>query len=308
MAFSDTWSLTAHAVGCLFLAKSLWSVCNWAYICFFRPGKDLRKTYGEWAVVTGATDGIGKAMAVELSKLGMKVILLSRTQQKLEETAKELKTESAVLAVDFANFDKAAREKVKQLLAGKDIGVLVNNVGISYDHPAFFHEVDSERVEALVELNINATTRLTHDCLPAMLAKKAGAVVNIASIAGVASSPLLTQYSASKAYVIRLTEGLGGEYKGKGVDFQAQYPHLITTKLAKLRHPSLTVPTPETYAKAAVRAIGYDTVISPYFAHYVLAELMSRLPASLQDFIGMQLHLPIRKRALKKKADAAKTQ
>ncbi|CAD7940595.1 unnamed protein product [Amoebophrya sp. A120] len=306
--FSETWSWTAHLLGCLVLTKAFYAVAQWTYICFFRPGKDLKKCYGEWAVVTGATDGIGKAIAQELSKQGMKVVLLSRTLSRLEETQKELRGESAVCVVDFSNYDDAARAKVAAVLKGKDVGLLVNNVGISYDHPAFFHEVEKDRQEQLISLNVTATTRMTADCLPAMLEKKKGAVVNIASISGVSSSPLLTQYSATKAYVIRLTEGLSAEYEKKGIHFQCQYPHFVTTKLAKLRKPSLTIASPNAYAKAAVRAIGYDTLISPYWSHYVCAELLAKLPLSLQSMALMQMHLPIRSKALKKKAEQAKQQ
>ncbi len=125
---------------------SLW----WAkifYVCFLRAGKNLKKQYGEWAVVTGATDGIGKAMAVEFSKKGMKVLLISRDPKKLEDTKSELSGEGhETLAIDYSSFDDKKQEQVKKALEGKDLGILVNNVGVSYDFAEYswsWHDMKS---------------------------------------------------------------------------------------------------------------------------------------------------------------------
>merc|ERR1719456_145087 len=98
-------------------------------------------------------------MAAEFVKQGMKVLLVSRDQQKLLETQKEIGAAGSgeILCVDFNDFGKQRREELRKVLADKDVGVLVNNVGISYDHPEYFHELDEDRVEKLVKLNIDAT-------------------------------------------------------------------------------------------------------------------------------------------------------
>merc|ERR1719401_1427368 len=107
---------------------------------------------------------------------------------------------------------------MKKAMEGKDIGVVINNVGISYDHPAFFHELDEDRIEKLIRMNIDSTTYMSYMALPKMLEKTKGAIVNIASFAGVASSPLLAQYSAAKDYIIRFSQSIGAEYAAKGID------------------------------------------------------------------------------------------
>jgi len=301
----------AHGIGCLTLTKFIIDVAFWLYACFARPAKDLKKVYGEWAVVTGATDGIGKAMALELSKQGMKLLLVSRTQSKLDDAAKEMKgTGHETLCIDYSDFptNTAAHEKVKKAIAGKSIGVLINNVGISYDHPEYFADLDADRVDQLLTLNIASTTYMTKLVLPSMVEAKKGAVVNVASSAGVSASPLLALYGGAKRFIIHFTQSLYGEYAPKGIHFQVQYPHLVTTKLSKVRKPSFTIPTETAYAKAAVKCIGYEREVSPYWVHWALLGVLGKLPYFVQDMGSMMLHVPLRKRALKKKAEAAKSQ
>lgn len=302
------WSYLSHGAGCILLTKLIYDIGYWIYACFLRPGKNLVKEYGEWAVVTGATDGIGKAMAAQLKKQGMKVLLVSRTQDKLEATQKELGggKDVDILQIDFGNFNADARTKMKKALESRDVGVVINNVGISYDHPEYLHELDDARVESLLKVNMDSTVWMTHLVLPKMVAKKKGAVVNIASSSAMFSAPLLVLYSGVKSGIVRFSQGLYGEYGSKGIHVQAQYPHFVTSKLSKIKHPSLTTPTPENYAVAAVKAIGYERDISPYWSHYAIVGVMSSLPFFVQDMVCNYLHHSIRKRALKKKAAAEK--
>merc|ERR1719373_371967 len=128
---------------------------------FFRGGKRLRD-FGEWAVVTGATDGIGKAYAFELARQGMNVLVISRTEAKLQEIEQEIqqrypKVEVSHLAIDYSNFDGKERDAVKAKISGLDVGVLINNVGMSYPFTKYFHELKDEEIAGLVEMNVNST-------------------------------------------------------------------------------------------------------------------------------------------------------
>ncbi|OLQ05375.1 Very-long-chain 3-oxoacyl-CoA reductase 1 [Symbiodinium microadriaticum] len=249
-----------------------------AYKFFFRAGKDLKK-YGEWAVVTGATDGIGKAYAFELAAQGLKVLLVARSEEKLADTAKELKSARSgatvdVLQVDFSKFDASARAMVKSKLAPLDIGILINNVGMSYPFTKYFHELKDSEVADIMQVNMDSMTWMTRivlgeideDLKPksGMLLRKRGAIINTSSGGARTTSPLLAEYSAAKAYVEKFSQGLAAELAPKGIDVQAQTPLFVTTKMAKIRKASMTVPTPEDYVKCAARQIGYDPVISPW--------------------------------------------
>jgi len=278
----------------------------------FRAPKDMTK-YGKWAVVTGATDGIGKAVAMELARKGMSILLISRTESKLVDTKKEIKdacpgVDVEHIAIDFGAFDDAKKAAVATRVKGLDggVGVLVNNVGMSYSFPKFFHELDDSAVASLVDLNINSTLGMTRIVLPAMVERKSGCVVNISSGSSLSACPLLAQYAAAKTFINSLTASLAAEYESKGVHFQSQVPLFVTTKLAKIRHPSLTTPTPKGFAKASVASMGYERLVSPYWCHALILWVLSLLPSIAIDKIMMGTHLPLRKRGLKKEADKAR--
>lgn len=278
------------------------------YSSFLKSGKNLKKCYGSWAVVTGATDGIGKAMAFELAKKGQNVVIISRTQSKLDECASEIKAkfpnvEIKTIAVDFGKFDEAAREKVTNELNKLEVGVLINNVGVSYPFPQYFNELSKDKVEEMMTLNVNSTTWMTYIVLDGMIQRKKGAIVNMASTACMVTSPLLSGYSAAKGYIKHFSESLNCELKGKGIHVQCQVPLFVTTKLAKIKKPTLFVPTPATFAKCAVAAIGSGCVVTPYWAHKLQLYFMHMLPSFIVNKIVFDMHLDLRRRALKKESE-----
>jgi len=117
---------------------------------------------------------------------------------------------------------------------------------------------------------------------------------------------LLSQYAAAKEYVIRFMQSLGAELEGKGIHCQVQPAHFVTSKLSKIRNPSLFTATPTSFARASVKAIGYDREISPFWSHYVFVSAIKNLPTELVELAAMKMHLDIRKRAMKKLTEAAK--
>ena len=295
-----------------------WQVLNFVlgtleelYNRLLRPGKNL-KQFGSWAVVTGATDGIGEAMAMEFAKKGMNVYLMSRTQRKLDETKKEIlakckNVEVKTMCVDFSVFGteqgEAMMGKVKAALEAVEVGVLVNNVGKSYEFCKYFHELRDDEVKDLITLNVQSTTWMTRYVLPGMNARRGGYIVNIASAAGVTTAPLLAQYGAVKSYIAMFTKALNAE--NKYVHVQCQVPLFVATKLAKIRHTSLTVPSPAGYAKYAVAAIGYETVVSPYITHSPYLWFLCALPEWIAAGATGAMHHGIRTAGMKKAARKA---
>jgi len=295
------------AVGALVVISVCLQVISSIYKTFLRPAKNLKKL-GKWAVITGATDGIGKAYALALAKKGMSIFLISRTEQKLQDVCNEIDekkyagVETKYLVCDYNNFNPEARAKVGEAISSLDVGVLINNVGVSYPYPKFFHELSDEQVASLIEMNVNSTTWMTKMVIGGMDERRHGAIVNIASAAGCYTMPLLAQYSAAKSYIAMFSRGLNAEYSGKGVTVQCQVPFYVATKLAKLRK-SFTVPTPESYVKLGIRWIGYkDAVVSPFWFHAVQGWVMCRLPSALVDKLVMAMHMAIRKAGMKKEA------
>jgi len=167
--------------------------------------------------VTGATDGLGKAYARQLAGRGLDVVLVSRTQEKLDATAEEIRAEHPGRSVrcvraDFADPDTAAvYGHLGRELGGLEVGVLVNNVGLSYPHPEYFLQA-AERGDGkddgqgwgprlfddMVRCNITSMVNMCRLVMPGMVERKRGCVINIGSTASRIPCPLLTMYGATK--------------------------------------------------------------------------------------------------------------
>lgn len=279
------------------------------YKTFLRPAKDLKK-YGKWAVVTGATDGIGKAYAFAFAKKGMSVLLISRTESKLQDVKREIEAknyagvEISYLVCDYSKFDKAAQDKIAKVVKDLEVGILVNNVGVSYRYPMFFHELTDSEVQDLMTMNIDSTVWMTRMVIPGMVDREKGVIVNISSASAMYDLPLLAEYSGSKSFIEKFSRALNAEYKSKGISCQCQVPFYVATKLAKMRR-SLMVPTSTEFVALAIKWVGHgDCVVSPYLFHAIQGWILDVLPSSIVASIIMKMHLATRKRGLKK--DAAK--
>jgi len=297
------------AIGAFVVVTILFKFLKGVFRCFLRPGKAMTK-FGAWAIVTGATDGIGFAMACELAKKGCNILLISRSQDKLDQCANEIRTKFTkiqvkVCAIDFAAFDEISRNKVVGCVKDLDVGICINNVGVSYPFTKFFHELQDHEVDGLIKINIDSTTWMTRIVLPKMIEKKRGAIVNIGSAAGVSNSPLLAQYGAAKSYVAMFSRTLNAELASKGVHVQCQIPMFVATKLVKIKNASLFVPTPAAYARSAVAAIGYDAVVSPYWTHALQIWALTNFPEWLVAPLVMKVHMGIRTAGQKKEKAAA---
>jgi len=299
--------LIAAIVGGIFSVIFILEALISFYKTFLRQGKNPKKL-GKWAVVTGATDGIGKSYAMALAKRGMSIVLISRTEEKLKAVDKEINdkayagVETKFIVCDYSNFDEKARDRVSKVIKNLEVGVLVNNVGVSYPFPKFFHELTDEMVYNLMEMNISSTTWMTRMVIEGMVDRKRGAIINISSASGLFASPLLSQYSASKAYIEKFSRGLSAEYASKNITVQCQTPFWVATKLAKMRK-SFTVPTPDHYVSLSMKWIGHsDVVVSPFWFHQLLGTVMCALPSFVADKIALSIHMSIRKKGMKKEA------
>ncbi|KAI4902693.1 hypothetical protein NFI96_028967 [Prochilodus magdalenae] len=265
-------------------------------------GDLLSPKLGKWAVVTGATDGIGKSYAEELARRGFSMMLISRSQEKLDDVAQSLesrfKVPTKTVAVDFGQID--IYPKIEAALEGLEIGVLVNNVGISYSYPEFFlHIPDLDNfINTMINVNITSVCQMTRLVLPRMEARAKGVVLNISSASGMYPVPLLTVYSATKAilwdrtaFVDFFSRGLQAEYKSKGLIIQSVLPFFVATKMTKIRKPTLDKPTPDRYVAAELTTVGLQDQTNGYFPHAVMGWLTTVLvPINLVIYFGMRMN------------------
>jgi 17beta-estradiol 17-dehydrogenase / very-long-chain 3-oxoacyl-CoA reductase len=152
-----------------------------------------------WALVTGASDGIGKAIASELALRGFKVILHGRNRAKVEAVAKELKGETMIFVMDGSNFSRNDIERIEQELASLEIGVLINNVSIANDFRTL-GELSSENIDSVLRLNILFVTHLTRIILPCLKRQARSLIINIGSYTGIYPPGLLSVYTGSKSF------------------------------------------------------------------------------------------------------------
>jgi len=274
---------------------------------FLQPRLNVTKCGGKWALVTGSTDGIGKAYAVSLAKKGMNVVLVSRSPYKLQNVAAEIEqkftgVKTKIIDVDFVKEDCSSYiKKIEDGIKDLDIGILVNNVGMSYEYPQEFLELDSTYVDSMINVNIIGLNAMTRIILPQMVERKAGAVINISSFLASFPTPLLTVYASSKAYVDLFTQGLAKEYEAKGITFQCIMPGYVVSNMSKIRRSSWNIPTPEEFVKSALSRLGIDCRTTGFWAHDVMNFCLELLPTSVLVKIMYGQNATIKAKALKKK-------
>lgn len=182
-------------------------------------------------VVTGASQGIGFAIAERFAAAGHDVVLVARAAEPLEDAARRIRERSGrvALALPLDITTENALAAIEHALAthGLYLDVLVNNAGTGLSGPFASHTAGA--VENLVALNVAALTRLMHAALPGMRARARGGVLNVASLGGLAPGPNQAVYYASKAYVISLTEAVASELGGQGVRVSALAPGPVET-------------------------------------------------------------------------------
>jgi len=270
-----------------------------------RRPKSIRK-FGNWAIITGSTDGIGKAMAIDYAKKGLNIVLVSRTQSKLNAVAKEVKDacgekcEVVTLAIDFVNFTEEQQQAVAELAKRHKIRILVNNVGMSYPYAMYYHETTIELQQKLIRVNCDSMALMTKLVLPTMKARRNGFVVNVSSGASVTPHDYYVGYASCKAYVNKFTEEMNREYNDFGIFFQCQIPLFVASKMSKLRKSSMTVASPEQYARACRSHFGHPGLVSPFFMHAVILLIFEFVPTVILENIITRMHGSIRKRALRK--------
>ncbi|XP_045119330.1 very-long-chain 3-oxoacyl-CoA reductase-like [Portunus trituberculatus] len=309
------WEAVGKAAVAVVVARVLWSLIKGIYGCFLASiiglSVNLKKT-GEWAVVSVSTDGIGKAYVFELARQGFKVVLVSRTPYKLQNVAAEVSTkykaETKIIDVDFTQTN--IYERLERELAGLDIGVLVNNVGMSYEFPEYFLEVDgcAKMCENLINCNIRSLTEMTRIVLPGMVERGRGLVLNLSSLSSTIPAPLLAVYGASKSYVRSFSESICEEVASRGVTVQCLVPGFVVSNMSRIRRPSLMVPSAAAYVRMSLRTAGVEKQTAGYFMHkfqtYFIELARSYLPGCvLTSIVASQLK-GFRTRAHKKRMAA----
>jgi hypothetical protein len=251
-------------------------------------------------LVTGATAGIGKVFAERLAARGYDLILVARDVPRLEAVAAELTGRYGVsveaLAADLAR-DSDIERVAARIGGGPPLAILVNNAGFGVKGDLAVTDPASQA--AMLHVHALAPLRLCRAALPAMLARRSGAIINVSSIASFIYTPGNANYSATKAYLTAFSEGLDGEVRGAGVRVQALCPGFTRTEFhdrmgltpAERKRRPLWL-SPEFVVDTSLRALerGGPVVCIPDWRYRVLVFLIRHVPRRLLGLATRRVH------------------
>ncbi|HEV2297178.1 MAG TPA: SDR family oxidoreductase [Candidatus Acidoferrales bacterium] len=227
---------------------------------------------GKWALVTGASAGIGRALAEQLAASGTNLVLTARRRDRLEHLASRLANEHGVkteiLVADLARPETPGQ--IHAFVQGKslEIELLINNAG--FGAYGAFHESPLARDLEMVRVNCTAVVELTHLFLPEMVARRHGDILIVASVAGFQAVPYISLYAATKAFDLHFAMGIAEEVRRHGVHVCALCPGSTTTEFREVAgQPPRTfrgAEPAEKVARVALRALaqGKSSVISGF--------------------------------------------
>ncbi len=239
----------------------------------------LKNQYGPWALVTGASSGIGKELAERLAEAGLKVILTARRRPLLEKLARELQdrysTETRVIDTDLAT-----EAGVRQLIENTDdlqVGLLVANAG--FGTSGHFLAASLEEELNMLQVNNAALLRLTHHFGNRFAAYGRGGIIMMSSIVAFQGVPYSAHYAATKAYVQSLAEALSLELRPYGVDVLAAAPGPVNSGFAERANMEMgNVLKPADISAPILRALGRKSTVLPGWLTKVLVGSLRTVP------------------------------
>jgi short-subunit dehydrogenase len=254
----------------------------------------LAERYGPWAVVTGASAGIGAEFALRVAERGINVVLVARRRNRLEELASTIEDMYRVEA-RVAPADLTARDVVEVLqpaIADIEIGLLINCAGVGSSGP--FLDMDPSVQESMINLNCRAPMLLTHEIVQGMRERGRGGVIFVSSVNGFCAARGMTNYNATKAYDLLFAESLAEELRPYGVDVQALCPGGTITEFQQVAGldtrnfgplARLMFVRPASVVATSLRTLGGRVTVIPGVLNKLAVLLIRLMPRRLSTWI-----------------------
>ncbi|XP_060787896.1 17-beta-hydroxysteroid dehydrogenase type 3 isoform X2 [Neoarius graeffei] len=256
-------------------------------VCWPIPG-NFFTSMGKWAVITGGSEGIGRAYADEFARCGLNVVIISRSKEKLDRAATDIEVKTnrnvMVIVADFTKDDIYGG--IKESIQGLDIAILVNNVGIlpSKIPNRLLETIHlEEKIHEVINCNVKAMVKMCHIVLPGMVERRRGIILNISSGVSKIPFPMYTLYSASKVFVQQFSQGLQAEYKSSGILIQSVSPFGISTAMTDYQKPSMITFTPEEFVRSSLMYLNAGEQTYGSVNHAILFPLSCRAGSSRQS-------------------------
>ncbi|MCF8259783.1 MAG: SDR family NAD(P)-dependent oxidoreductase [Melioribacteraceae bacterium] len=195
--------------------------------------KSFQNKYGEYALITGGSSGIGKALAFESAKKGLNVILVARKEDELNKTSEAISRQYGV-KVKTISADLSNDEGINKIINESEnlkVGLFIPAAG--YETNGLFSKTNLEKEMMVININVVSTLKLTHYFSKKMVSEGKGGILLVSSLSGHMPNPFFSNYAGAKAYVLNLGVSLAGELKEKGVDVAVLSPGLTNTPMAK---------------------------------------------------------------------------
>jgi len=241
--------------------------------------------YGRWAIVTGASSGIGRACALEAARRGLDVIIVARREDELRRLAAEIAAigrASRIMAADLADPDAVA--DVMADIADLDIGLLIAAAG--FGTAGDFLAIDAQQELEMIDVNCRAALQLARGLAPGMAARRRGGIVLFGSIVAFQGVARAANYAATKAYAQVLAEGLHRELKPLGIDVLASAPGPVNTGFAARSDLQMgAAASAETVARATLNALGKRAIVRPGLLSKLLIYGLATAPRALRGRI-----------------------
>ena len=299
-AASNALVTTLAGLGTIYALKQLSGVASFTYTHFLRPSSLKRynrssdgKSPASWALVTGASDGIGKGFAEELCNRGFNVVLHGRNETKLNAVKQELlkqwpKCEIRLLIIDAGSEagDTAKLEAAAGSLKDLDLRVLVNNVGGGGGvRPIYvpLHKTTGDRTQKFVDINLRFPTEITRVTLPLLIRHSPALILNIGSIGGDIPGPYISVYSGAKAYNKAWSACLGAELKAEGHEVEVKLIQTgIVSSGSEPRDLSFMIPSSRAFANHSLDLVGNGkNLVYGWWPHEMQHSLVALLPSRM---------------------------
>eukprot|EP01017_Pseudomicrothorax_dubius_P028486 TRINITY_DN3385_c0_g5_i1.p1 TRINITY_DN3385_c0_g5~~TRINITY_DN3385_c0_g5_i1.p1 ORF type:complete len:314 (+),score=49.87 TRINITY_DN3385_c0_g5_i1:40-981(+) len=257
-------------------------------VALTRKGYNLIERYGagSWAVVTGASDGIGRQFSLTLAQQGFNIVLIARNKAKLEAVESEIKAQSPGVStrIIIADFEQSAElgffERIVEQLDDLDVSLLVNNAGVGiYTR---FEKATQANLRSMLNINVYPTVLLTNLLIPKMLkrANRSG-IINVGSGLGTVPVPYASTYSGTKALVNFFTQAIAFEFRDR-IDILAHLCGRVSTKWNNFAPTSFSMLTPKEAVEGILRELGSETNSGGNWKHQFLLNFLPFAPIHKQ--------------------------
>lgn len=297
-------------LGAAYASVVTFKLARFVWRHYVRPHTNLAKRYSDprqgghpsWAVVTGATSGIGRGCALVLAQRGFHVILMARTTKDLEELAQELQTSygitTMIVSMDAAECSETQVDDFIRQLENKSVAILVNSVGIINERPAFIEEMEFSLAKGIILVNCGFAVLLTSRLIPVLKRHASehncrAAILNVGSLTSSSPFALQATYAATKSFLAHWSRSLAAELQPDPIDVLCVRPGLTASRMTGQKvQPGGIVADANDFARQALGMLGIGVHdVLPYPPHAFLDWVGTIVPESIQGSATRSMNL-----------------